>query len=182
MTAAPIVSIPIFIFLNFICTVDLFFLITGICILFAGIVPIFLILIWTRRIKKTTMDIPNKEDRPILLGLIILSYLTGTIVLYLLNADWLVSGLMFCYLTNTIVILIINFFWKISVHSMGIAAPMAALFFINVFSGLLLGGLLLCVMWSRVHLKRHTVTQVLAGGFFGFLFTLLQLIILKPSP
>lgn len=140
-----------------------FLFLSAISVLFAGILPFSFILFWNLKVKKTSVDILDKNDRPILLIFVIISYFIGTIVLYILHAPWLVSGMMFCYFTTTLFILIVNFFWKISIYAMGIAAPMTALFFINVLSGLLFGGLLLCVMWSRVHLHRHTLAQVLAG-------------------
>jgi membrane-associated phospholipid phosphatase len=77
------------------------------------------------------------------------------------------------------VILIINVFWKISVHSMGIAAPLAVLFYVNIVAAIILGCVLIIVMWSRVHLKKHSISQVLGGALLGFLFTGFQLFLLK---
>ena len=151
---------------------------TALCILFAGVIPVLLVLFWSRNIIKKDADIPEREDRPLLLVLVIISYLTGTAALYFLNAPWLVSGLMFCYCTNTFVVLLINFFWKISIHSMGVAGPTTALVFAIGPSGLLFGILLLPVMWSRVHLHRHTAAQVLAGAGLGFLLTAVQLLLI----
>ena len=156
-----------------------FLLLTVISVLFGGILPFLFFLLWSQKIKKTSIDIPDKKDRSILLIFVILSFFVGSIVLYLLNAPWLVSGLMFCYLTNTLMILIINFFWKISVHSMGIAVPTAALLFVNVFAGVFLGCFLLAVMWSRVHLHQHSLAQALAGACLGFFFTGFLLFLIK---
>ena len=156
-----------------------FLLLPATSILFAGIFPIVLTVFW-RHIRKIPYDIPDKDDRTFLLVVVIVSYLAGTIALLDLHAPWLVTALMICYCTNTILVLVINLRWKISIHAMGTAGPMTAVIFAGGLPGLLFAGLLLPVMWSRVHLRRHTLAQVVAGAALGFLLTGVQLFLMKP--
>lgn len=68
--------------------------------------------------------------------------------------------------TLTALLLCVSFFWKISVH--GATAGFAAAVLWSV-TGLLpvSAGLVLAMIWSRVHLGRHTLAQALAGTALG---------------
>ncbi len=176
---APFVSIPVFILINFVISGARFIQLTVICVLFAGFIPVITILLWSRKTRKIDLDIPEKNDRPLLLASAVVSYLIGSGVLFLLHAPWLVLGLMVCYCTNTLVVLIITLFWKISIHAMGITGPATALAFAAVVPGLILGILVVPVMWSRVFLNRHTIAQVLAGACLGIPLTWLQLLLIQ---
>jgi membrane-associated phospholipid phosphatase len=157
----------------------MFIVFSGVCILFAGLIPIISIVFWSRKIKMIDLDIPEKNDRPFLLACAVVSYLIGTVVLLLLHAPWLVLGLILCYCTNTLIVLFITQSWKISIHAMGVTGPATALTFATVVPGLILGILVLPVMWSRVHLHRHTLAQVLAGACLGIPLTDIQLLLIR---
>jgi membrane-associated phospholipid phosphatase len=176
---APLVSILVFILINYVLSGPMFVLLTVISIIFAAAIPVATVLVWSWKTKKIELDIPEKGDRPLLLVCVIMSYGIGAIILYYLHAPWLVFGLMLCYCTNTLVVFIITLFWKISIHAMGVTGPATALAFANVLPGFILGVLVLPVMWSRVHLRRHTIAQVLAGAFLGVSLTAIQLFLLR---
>ena len=158
-----------------------FLLFSATGILFAGIIPVLLTIYWSMLVRNIPYDIPDKGDRTWLLILVIISYGIGATAFFLLQAPWLLTGLMICYCTNTIIVLVINLWWKISVHAMGIAGPMAAVLFAVGLPALLLLGFLLPVMWSRVYLRRHTLCQVIAGAVLGFILTGIQLFLLRPA-
>ncbi|MGZ7069253.1 MAG: PAP2 family protein, partial [Methanobacterium sp.] len=121
------------------------------------------------------MDIPKRTDRNYPLLLVILSYAIGVIVLYLLNAPSITTILMFCYFSNTLIVFFINLYWKISIHSLGVAGPAAALIYVFGVSGILYMLIIPLVMWSRVYLKEHTISQVVMGALLGFLATSFQI-------
>jgi len=177
---APLISIPVFALINYF-LLDLadFIIITGICAIFTGLMPTLLVLWWLKRKngnkEKIDMDMPERTDRNVPLLLVILSYSTGVIVLYLLNAPLITTVLMFCYFSNTVAVFFINLYWKISIHSMGVAGPAAALIYLFGFVGILFTLIIPVVMWSRVYLNEHTLSQVIMGTLIGFLFTLLQM-------
>jgi membrane-associated phospholipid phosphatase len=177
LTLPPLLSIPVFLsinyyFLNF----KDFLVISFISIFFSALLPLMIIVLWSRK-ENIDLDMPAKEDRntPLIIG--ILTYFIGFLTLMALNAPLLISVLMFCYFSSSIIVYFINKHWKISVHSMGVAGPIAALIFVFGPAAYIVGLILPLVMWSRVYLKRHTVTQVIAGAILGFLLTTTQLFI-----
>jgi len=170
---APFLAIPTFLILNLLLNQNNFLEIAIICLFFGTIIPILVLFTWSK-FKKIDRDFTIKEDRnrPLLMAVVI--YLIGTFVLYFSSANPLIISLMFLYATNTLIVFFINLKWKISVHSMGIAGPTTVLMFINPWFFIvgLIGPL---IMWSRLILKKHTIGQVLAGSFLGYILTATQL-------
>lgn len=177
---APIISIPVFALINyFLLNLHDFIIITSVCAIFAGLMPILLVLWWLKdkngNNAKIDMDIPERTDRNYPLLLVITSYAIGAIALYLLNAPLITTVLMFCYFSNTLAVFFINLRWKISIHSMGVAGPAAALIYVFGLPGMVFTLIIPVVMWSRLYLKEHTLLQVIMGGLLGFLSTTLQI-------
>ncbi len=177
---APIISIPVFILINYyLMNLNDFIIITMICIVFTAVLPISLVFWWLRgkngKDAEIDMDIPERTDRNYPLLLVILSYAIGVVFLYLLNAPGIVTVLMFCYFSNTLMVFFINLYWKISIHSLGVAGPAAALIYVFGAMGLVYMLIIPLVMWSRVYLKEHTVSQVVMGALLGFLATGFQI-------
>jgi hypothetical protein len=71
-------------------------------------------------------------------------------------------------LLQGLVLTIVTIFWQISFHAAAASALVSAAF---VMYGLLVGALLFPVLfavaWSRLHLKRHTFRQVVAGALLS---------------
>lgn len=175
---APILSIPAFAVINyFLLDWYNFIIITVVSALFAAILPITIVLMWSKKNSKDA-DIPEKEDRKYPLIVVIISYFIGAVILYMLNAPPITTFLMFCYFSNTLIVFFINLFWKISIHSMGVAGPTTALIYTFGYIGSILGLIIPIVMWSRVYLKRHTIPQVIMGATLGFILTAIQIYIL----
>lgn len=177
---APIISIPVFILINYyLMNLNDFIIITMVCIVFTAVLPILLVFWWLRgkngKDAEIDMDIPERTDRNYPLLLVILSYAFGVVFLYLLNAPAIVTVLMFCYFSNTLIVFFINLYWKISIHSLGVAGPAVALLYVFGAFGLIYILIIPLVMWSRVYLKEHTVSQVVMGALIGFLATGFQI-------
>ncbi len=175
-----LVSIPAFILINiFFLNLYDFLIITSICIIFAGILPIILVLWWLKSKNgngaEIDMDIPDREERFYPLLIVITCYAVGTILLYLLSAPLITTVLMFCYFSNTLAVFFINFYWKISIHAMGITGPVVALTYVYGSIGALFGLIIPFVMWSRLYLKEHTFSQIIMGVLLGFSFTTIQI-------
>ncbi|MDD1775243.1 MAG: PAP2 family protein [Methanobacterium sp.] len=172
---APLIAIFIFLVLNYyLLTGSEFIKATVVCLFFAALLPSIIAYLWVKN-KKLEIDMPNKEDRLYPLLWIILSYLMGVVVLYLMTAPAIITLLMFCYFSNTLVVLVISLFWKISIHSVGIAGPVAFLIYVFGYPGLIFLVLIPLIMWSRLILKRHTLNQVIAGAILGFILTSAQI-------
>ncbi len=122
------------------------------------------------------VDATEKEERtiPYLFGLFLC-----VLAFFISNYLWgfiLFSKIWLFYSVNTVLMIIINKFWKISAHAIGVAAPLAVLFYL--FGNFALLGILflIYISWTRLYLKKHTLAQILAGSIFGFFLTYLQLI------
>jgi membrane-associated phospholipid phosphatase len=175
---APIVAILVFVTINYYLVPDGSWTIYALTsAFFAGIMPIIIGSIWTKH-ENIEKDMPVKEDRFYPLLLVILSYIIGVAVLYLIAAPALTTVLMVCYLVNTSVLFLINLHWKISIHAMGIAGPLTALIYLFGWPGLILTLSVPVVGWSRVYLKRHTHWQVVIGTILGFSLTAVQIYLL----
>jgi membrane-associated phospholipid phosphatase len=126
-----------------------------------------------RAIDSTELIIREQRISPLTFA--VLSYALGFGVLTMLNAPWLMRGLMFCYATNTMVVLMITRRWKISIHTTGIAGPLVALTYQFGWMLLPLYILIPIVGLARVKMHRHTHLQVVAGGILGVAMTIVQL-------
>ncbi len=172
---APLIAIFIFLVLNyyFLRGTD-FITVTLVSMVFAVVIPSIIAYVWIKN-KNLEIDMPNKEDRLYPLLWILLSYLMGVIVLFIISAPSIIIVLMFCYFSNTLVVLLISLFWKISIHSVGVAGPVAFLIYVFGYPGLIFLLFIPMVMWSRLYLRRHTVGQVIAGASLGFALTTAQI-------
>jgi membrane-associated phospholipid phosphatase len=121
------------------------------------------------------IDVSVKEERTLPFIISIIFYLIGFVILSVYDADIISRAFWFCYITNTIFITLINKKWKISAHTMGAAGPIAALTFITGFYGLLFLPLLAAIGLSRIKLKCHTQSQVIAGALLGFFSVYIQM-------
>lgn len=178
---APVISIPAFAIINYyLLSFDDFIIVTLLCVIFAGILPILLVLYWIESKKsngkKIAIDIPVREERNFPLVMVIFSYLVGVIALYLINAPLITTVLMFCYFSNTLLVFFINLRWKISIHAMGVAGPITALIYVFGPIGSVFGVIIPLVMWSRVYLGRHTYFQVISGVLLGLVSTAIQIV------
>ena len=181
VTNPPIITIPLFLI---ICTIlsfengafdwTKFIVLEMISLVFASVLPMAIIIYWAKRIN-TDKDISNREDRfmPLVIGIV--SYFIGVVVCLLLNADNFLTLLLLCYAVNTGVVLVITSKWKISVHTTGISGPIAALILLAGPLGAVFGILYPIVIWSRVLLKKHTLSQAICGGVQGFFLTVLEM-------
>lgn len=172
---APLIAIYIFLVLGYyFLKGPEFITVTSVSIGFSAIIPSIIAYLWIKN-KNIEVDMPNKEDRVYPLLWILLSYLLGVIILYIIHAPLIITVLMFCYFSNTLIVLFISLFWKISIHSVGIAGPVAFLIYVFGYPGLIFLLLIPIIMWSRLYLKRHTLSQVIAGAGLGFILTTAQI-------
>ena len=146
-------------------------------IFFISLMPIITSFLWIKK-KNLEADMPRRQDRIYPLLLVILAYIIGVVVLYNMGAPQLTTVLMICYLTNTIVVLLFSMFWKISIHAMGIAGPATAIIYLFGWKGLLFSLLVPPVIWSRFYLKRHTPAQLITGTVLGYFLTAAQIYLL----
>lgn len=144
-------------------------------LVFGFIAPIVLFLILRNKGKLTDQDASIKEERTIPFLIAIIFYLIGLWVLIKYDLNIISIAFWFCYISNTVITIFINKFWKISAHAMGAAGPFAAVVFAFGWIGLFMLPIVLLVGWSRIKLKCHTLTQVIAGILLAFISVYIQM-------
>ena len=152
------------------------FIYACITLFFLSVGPLLYILICVRLGKLSDIDVSRRSQRagPFLFGIV--SVMIGWLVLALTNGPRNLQTVLIIAVFSGIIIMVITFWWKISMHasSLGGAATMLTVLYGAVMLPLFV--LLVLVSWSRVALRRHTVTQVIAGSLAGIV---LSLVILK---
>ena len=181
ITNPPIITIPLFLIICAILSFEngsydfsKFIVLELISVAFSSLLPLAIILFWAKKLN-TDRDISNRSDRymPLIVGIV--SYFIGFLICLFLNLDNFLTLLLLCYSVNTGVVLLFTTQWKISVHTTGLSGPVAALILLLGPIGSLLGILYPMVIWSRVLLKKHTLSQAICGGVQGFFLTVLEM-------
>lgn len=185
-TNPPIITIPLFLIIcivlacngtpftdNFSFNWTQFIITELISLIFASVIPMGIILHWARKLD-TDKDISNRKDRfiPLIVGVV--SYFFGFLISWTLGVSNFLTVLILCYTINTFIVMLITTKWKISIHTTGLTGPVAALIMLLGPIGALFGLLYPILIWSRFTLKKHTMTQAIAGGVFGLIMTVVE--------
>ena len=148
------------------------------CVLI-GVIPSVLYLVWLlHRGRIASLDIPFREHRirPFVFttGCRMVAWLVlwvGTAPLPLV----LLAGILSL---QTLFILLVTMRWKISVHcATASGAAVMAWSLVGVWLPMLVGVSL--IAWSRVRLRRHTMTEAMAGLLLGFVVFQTALCVLR---
>ena len=176
-TNPPIICIPLFIIICLTLSIDNlweFPVLELISIIFASILPMAIILFWAKKTGNDN-DISKRQDRPIPLIVGTVSYFIGFLISRFLGLNDFLTFLLLCYSINTFIVMLITTQWKISIHTTGLSGPVCALIILLGPIGALFGLLYPVLIWSRVTLKKHTMSQAIAGGVFGFIMTAVEM-------
>ncbi|HCY77339.1 MAG TPA: phosphoesterase PA-phosphatase [Ignavibacteriales bacterium] len=146
-----------------------------IAIVFGFIAPIALFLFLRKKGKLADQDASKKEERTIPFLIAIVFYLIGLLLMIKYQLNIISIAFWFCYISNTIITIIINKFWKISAHAMGAAGPFSAMVFTFGWIGILMLPIVILVGWTRIELKCHSISQVVAGVLLAFISVYLQM-------
>jgi membrane-associated phospholipid phosphatase len=143
--------------------------------IFGFIAPITLFLILRKKGKLADQDASIKEERTFPFMIAIAFYLVGLMLMLKYHLNIISIAFWFCYISNTLITIFINHFWKISAHSMGASGPLAALIVSFGLIGLILLPVVILVGWSRIKLKCHNLSQVIAGVLLAFISVYIQM-------
>jgi len=151
-----------------------------IAFIFGFLAPIALFLLLRKKGKIIDQDASIKEERTFPFLIAILFYLIGLVLMINFGLNIISIAFWICYISNTLITIFINKYWKISAHAMGAAGPFAAVTFAFGWIGFVILPFVLIVGWSRIELKCHTASQVVAGILFAFFSVYIQMsLILK---
>lgn len=113
---------------------------------------------------KADWDFTNRKERQGAYKFVTACHLFSIILMFVLG-QVLLAKLLLVLWSITVVFMFINNYWKISVHA-GVNALMMV--FLNSLWGWKMFGwmtvILVLVLWSRVKIRKHTVTQVMIGA------------------
>jgi membrane-associated phospholipid phosphatase len=146
-----------------------------VALVFGFISPILLFLHYRKSGKIIDVDASIKEERTVPMSISVIFYIIGFVLLLLYKVNIITIAFWFCYISNTLIALTINKMWKISAHTMGASGPIAVLIFIFGAGALVFLIIPVLVGWSRIQLKCHNLSQVIAGGIFAFISTYFQI-------
>jgi membrane-associated phospholipid phosphatase len=125
----------------------------------------------------SSIQLKDRKERTFPMLLVAISYYIGIYLLNKTSAPWFLVLTINGVLLSIIAVSIVSRFWKISAHATGIGGALATIVLMSIAFhtnltdyacsiALLAGGL----GWARLHLKQHTITQVLVGFITGLCF------------
>ncbi len=152
-----------------------FWLLFGLSLLFALVLPVAITLGMRAAGRVSNSDITERRERLLPYTLITAGYLAGAAVLYLVGAPREVVAAMACYFTVTAVCTAMTAFWKVSMHMAGIAGPVVAASLLLPRAALLSIVLVPLLAWARLVLRRHTPAQIAGGALTSAVVTYLTL-------
>jgi membrane-associated phospholipid phosphatase len=148
-----------------------------ISLIFGLLIPVFTFIQFRRKGKIINDDATIKEERTVPYIYAIFFSITGLIISALFQMDVRILMLWLIYLISSILIININRFWKISAHALGVGMPLGGILFINDLKLSIIGiCLMILVIFARMKLKVHTLSQVIAGAFLGVAISYILLI------
>ena len=166
---SSVLSIPVFLAFGWIdagaaglaWAVVMFAIVTGI--------PLAYLLVGRKRGWVGDMEMTQRSDRPRFIAVSFSSDVFALVLLHVFGGPYLLSVIVLTYLFMAIVMLSISSVWKISMHMAGVGGFSTALVF--VFGPPALGAYLALplVAWARLHRRKHTVAQLIAGAVVGTL-------------
>jgi membrane-associated phospholipid phosphatase len=150
---------------------------TCLSLFFLSIGPMLYILVGVRLGKFSDVDVSRRSQRtgPFLFGII--SSTIGLILLALIQGPKNLQTVMLMIIVSGSLMMMITFWWKISIHASSVAGAITTLTLLYGMIVLPAFSLVVLVGWSRVALRRHTVTQVIAGSLVGIVTSSIILMI-----
>ncbi|MFE7935365.1 hypothetical protein ACFU6S_42895 [Streptomyces sp. NPDC057456] len=134
---------------------------------FTSVLPSVILRLGERRSYWSDRHVRQRQERLVAGPVVLASVVTGTGLLYGLEATRDVRALVAAMLAVLLVLMAITFLWKVSVHSAVAAAALAVLASLHGPWWALSAPLVALIGWSRVRLRCHTIAQVAVGACVG---------------
>lgn len=130
----------------------------------------FMPVAYSARTGRTDLDVSDASKRGPLYVPGLVSYAGGALVFLALN-NKIMFVIALAYLCVASATFLITLAWKISAHTAGVAGPTTALVFVYGAWVLPLYLLSIVMVWSRVKLRAHTLSQAMAGMLVAIAIT-----------
>ena len=132
-----------------------------------------------RKTKKgtyTNFDVSDQQQRKGFYPFAITLFVVLLLVFWVFDFPKEVISKSLVFFGMVLLMALINLRLKASMHA-GIAFYIAvSVFSIGLLPGMLLLGFAMLISWSRLKMKRHTLLELIVGGFIGIVFGWLSLI------
>jgi len=135
--------------------------------------PLAYLVIGIKRGWVSDMELTKRSERPRFILISLASDVLALLLLYFLHGPHLLSLIVLTYFFLAISMLTISSFWKISMHMAGVGGFSTALLFVFGIPAIWAFLSLPLVAWARLHRRKHTPAQLLAGAMAGALVTIL---------
>jgi membrane-associated phospholipid phosphatase len=133
-------------------------------IVFTALIPYMTVLLLYKAGKISNLQIPKRKERLFPLLVINICLITGFFVLiYYTQPEKLLLSVYTIYLLALPVISLITLFWKISFHASYITLFSIVYLIVLGKWAIFTIPLIPLIGWSRIKLKKHTLSQVLGG-------------------
>lgn len=143
-------------------------------ILLYGIVtgiPLAYLLYGRKRGWVSDLELSRREERPRFILVSLSSDVLALLLLWLGKGPHLLWLIILTYFFLAIVMFSISSFWKISMHMAGVGGFSTALVFVFGNAAVWAFLSLPLVAWARLHRRKHTPAQLLAGALVGCVLT-----------
>jgi len=141
-------------------------------LLFADGVPLAYLSLGRRFGWVSGFDMPRRQERAPFIAVNLVGNGLGYLLLRALDAPAALAALLLVYVGMGATMLTISAFWKISLHAGGVGGFAVVLTWLFGPAWAITFLAVPLVGWARVHRRRHTWTQVVAGGVVGAAVTL----------
>ncbi|WP_373496874.1 hypothetical protein [Aquiflexum sp.] len=133
-----------------------------------------------RKTKKgtyTNFDVSDQQQRKGFYPFAITLFIVLLLVFWVFDFPKEVISKSLLFFAMVLLMALINLRLKASMHA-GIAFYIAvSVFSIGLWPGIILLVLALLISWSRLEMKRHSLFELIVGGFLGFVFGWLSLFV-----
>ncbi len=144
---------------------------TLLTLVFSTIIPFSAIHYYWKKGKVSSLHLDKREERWRFFIVSLISAALGAFVLNRLDAPPALTVSMINYVLLATVMMIITFFWKISLHASTVSAFAMAIIIVFGYKFWWVYALILPVLWARYYLKKHTISQLVAGTFVAGIIT-----------
>jgi len=170
---SSVLSLPIFLALGYVSAQALGLIWAILTLLIVTGIPLAYLLIGRKCGWVSDMELSHREERPRFILVSLSSDALALAALWLGNGPQLLRLIVLTYFCLAIVMFSISNFWKISMHMAGVGGFSTALVFVFGAPALWAFLSLPLVAWARLHRRKHSIPQLIAGALAGALITVL---------
>jgi len=172
--SAPVIAVIATLFFSFRSPIGLGLLDSFACTLigfiFFAVLPVTPVAYFARK-GTTDIYVSKREMRTPFFLAALASYILASAIFWVTQVK-IMFLLSIIYVCVTFAVMVTNLFWKISIHSAAIGGPATAIVYVFGIIAMPLYALLIPVIWARVKLRAHTISQSISGMVLSIIITL----------